>query len=246
MGKPFKVVKGPDGRDAYAYHLPGKTTDYFVAYYVRTDKSNMDKISQMELLGKVSTSEPVFLGLKIGDTEESLVKQLGKPSKVEQEKGPSLDLWNYDHENFSLELTADHRLYSVSLWEENEKLPDIPTEQTAREFARAIDAGDLETLLDMASGELECSRGESFGLMDGPARSILANPKSPISRCLRKAAALILKLPPEMSGVDSEIRAWPEIHESGTVTKFPKSSPLAEIVYVVEAGNWRVYEVTFR
>ncbi len=158
------------------------------------------------------------MGLNIGDSDSVVKKHLGDPSTIAREKGEGLDLWNFDGANYSLEFTPDHRLYSIALWEENEKLPDPPTTKDAREFAQAIHDGNLETVLDMASGQLECEWQRYFGLQDGPARSILGNPKSSVSACLERAAKTILAIPPEMPGVNTDLRLWTEIHQSGMVT----------------------------
>jgi hypothetical protein len=48
-----------------------------------------------------------------------------------------------------------------------------------------------------------------------------------------------------MKGTDTNIRVW-EKGGAGMVVKFPKSSPLLEVVMVDEAGAPRIYEVTFR
>jgi hypothetical protein len=55
----------------------------------------------------------------------------------------------------------------------------------------------------------------------------------------------ILALGPEMKGTSDEMRVWTN-HTPGAVTKFPASSPLKEVVFIVESGEWRVDEVTFR
>jgi hypothetical protein len=112
-------------------------------------------------------------------------------------------------------------------------------------FAEAVRSHNIEKLIEMSSGEIICTSGKFFGIQTGAARTVLADETSEFSGCLKRAADAILALGPEMKGTSDEIRVWTE-HTPGTVTKFPASSPLKEVVFVVEAGAWRVDEVTFR
>jgi len=48
-----------------------------------------------------------------------------------------------------------------------------------------------------------------------------------------------------MKGAEDEIRVYTG-GSPGLVTKFPATSSLQEVVFVWEASQWRVYEVTFR
>jgi hypothetical protein len=242
LGKPFYESKGENGLEHYAYHLPESKKDYLVACYGKNNAT-----IEMELTGNEPIGATGFLGLKLGDSAEKVDSQLGKPSEIRHEDDVNLDLWNYKDANYTLEFTESHKLYSIQIIDETKHDPDdVPGPAEVRALANAAHGHDLDRLLEMSSGEIECSTKRAYGIGHGTARSILGDQKSEISVCLSKAADAIMALGPETKSADGSIRIWPEVKRLGYVIKFPKTSPLREIVFVGEAGGWRVYEVTFR
>ena len=247
LGKPFAEETRPSGTVASGYRLPGFKQNYLVAFYVQDKKSEMyGKIEELELTGTEPSGFTGLFGLALGDSAQKVEALLGKPDEIRHEDDVNVDLWDYKHHNYSLEFAPDRKLYSIQVVDQpGETPPGAAGHLDALRFARAIQAGDIETIMKMASGELECSSSDVFGIQSGSARQILSDRKSNISFCLERAAQAVISLEPEMKGADDEIRIW-ERHSPGAVTKFPASSPLKEIVFVQEAGAWRVYEVTFR
>jgi hypothetical protein len=242
LGKPFSQQKGENDQMHYAYHVRGSTADYFVACYGKGDAA-----IEMELTGDEPTGPTGFEGLQLGDTAKKAEGRLGKPSEIRHEEDVNLDLWDYKDGNYSLEFTASGKLYSIQIIDETKHGPDgVPGTGDLRALANAIRMRDVDKLMEMSSGEIECSTSEAYGIRDGTARSILSDGGSKISRCLSNAADAILALGPATKGADGSLRIWPEVKELGYVIKFPAGSPLREIVFVGEAGGWRVYEVTFR
>lgn len=240
LGKPFHTEKKSDGWTANAYHIPTAKDSYLVVFY---DK---DHATQIELTGTDYSGPTGFLGLRLGNSASKVESTLGKPMGVRHESDEDLDLWDYKNDNYSLEFTADHRLYSVQIVDQAFEAPKtLAGSAEVHAFAEAIRDRNIDRLLEMASGEIECSRGKDFGIEAGAARTVLSDNKSEISGCLKMAADSILALGPEMKGAEDEIRAWTK-HAPGTVTKFPATSLLKEVVFVQESRAWRVYEVTFR
>ncbi|HMD76056.1 MAG TPA: hypothetical protein VKG86_01645 [Terracidiphilus sp.] len=247
LGKPFHQEKRSDNITAYAYHLHGFNNNYLVAFLIEDKKSIYnDKIVQMELTGPEPSGPTGFFGLALGDTAEEVESILGKPATISHEDDVNVDLWDYPHENYSLEFTPSHKLYSIQIEDEpgGAESPSGGTDQV-HTFARATKDRDMNTILSLASGEIECSQKEAFGIQGGNARKILEDEASPISVCLAKAADAIWALGPEMKGAETNIRIW-EKAPPGMVIKFPENSPLREVVFVDEAGAPRIYEVTFR
>jgi hypothetical protein len=247
LGKPFAQEVRPSGNLACAYRLSGSKNNYFVAIYDQNKKSEMySKAANLELTGADPSGFTGFFGLELGDPAEKVEKILGKPAEIRHEDDVNVDLWDYTQENYSVEISSDHKLYSIQIVDQPGKdTPDPAGSAAVLRFAQAIEVHDMETMMQMVSGEIECSTSDTFGIRSGAARTILTDQKSPISVCLKRAADAVLALGPDMKGADDQIRVW-EKHSPGTVTKLPQSSPLAELVFDEEAGAWRVYEVTFR
>jgi len=243
LGKPFHQLKNESGQVFYAYHLRHELSkDYLVVCYGKNDAA-----IEMELTGSEPIPDTGFLRLGLGDSSGEVEKKLGKPSKIRHEDDADLDLWDYKDRNYTLEFTADHTLYSIQIIDETEHSPDgVPDSADLRLFANTIRNHDVSRLIEMVSGEVECSEKEAYGIRDGAARRVLANASSKISVCLNRAANAILALGPETKGAEGSLRIWTEAKTLGYVIKFPKTSSLREIVWVGEADGWRVYEVTFR
>jgi hypothetical protein len=242
LGQPFTQQSTTGGEVAYAYRLPSGGDSYFVAFY--TTKGHL---REMELTGTDSTVSTGFFGLHLDDPAEKVAAALGKPTEVRHEDDVDVDLWDYESANYSVEISSDHKLYSIQIVDESEELPKaLAGAREVREFALALRDHDLEKVLSMASGEIECSDKVHNWLQTGTARTILGNRSSDLSICLARASKAILELGPEMKGTSDEIRVWTEKGGSGFVTKFPAASPLKEVVFTNESGGWRVYEVTFR
>jgi len=247
LGKPFHQDRSLEGTLACAYHLSGSKNDYLVAFYLGDKKSYLSgKAVRLELTGDRPSGSTGFFGLQLGDPMEKVEASLGQPSKISHENDVNLDLWDYEKENYALELTATHKLYSIQINDENRGTePQWDAVATVHMLAKAIETRDINQLMALSSGEIECSQKESFGIQGGSARKILDDKKSAVSVCLVQAANAILPLGPEMKGAETNIRIW-EKGPPGMVVKFPKNSPLREVVLVDEAGAPRIYEVTFR
>lgn len=247
LGLPFQEVKVDGDRVARAYHLPGSTSSYLVAYFsAKPGDYAHDHATEMELTGDDFTGTTGFFGLKLGDSAEEVKAALGAPTEVQHEDDADLDLWNYKEKNYTLEFTKAQKLYSIQIIDEQGAgVPGFAGGSEVRRFGMAIQNADIDEIMEMSSGEIECTRKQAFGIQTGAARIQLADPKSKVAQCLKAAAEEILAFGPEMKGTEDQIRLW-EGHSPGTVTKFPANSRLKEIVFDQEAGAFRVYEVTFR
>jgi len=247
LGKPFHQDKRPNNITAYAYHLNGLKGNYLVVFVYEEKRSIYNnKILEIELTGEEPSGPTGFFGLALGDSTEKVESVLGKPTEVRHEDDVNVDLWDFKNENYSLEFTPSQRLYSIQINDE-QRGAESPIGGTdhVNSFAQAVKAHNIDKMMSLASGEIECSKKEAFGIQGGNARKILDDEGSPVSACLTQAAKAILALGQEMKGTDTDIRVW-EKGAAGMVVKFPKNSPLLEVVMMDEAGAPRIYEVTFR
>jgi len=248
LGKPFREDKTSSDKHWGAYHVPDSKTNYLVVfYYTGKDPNLKDRIIEMELTGKDPSGPTGFFGLQLGDSAEKTEATLGKPTEIRHEDDVNVDLWDYEKSNYSLEFTPDHKLYSIQIVDQSgEDSLGFAGSDEVRLFAETVQAHDIDKLMELSSGQIECSHPNDFyNLLSGPARGVLSNRKSGISICLLRAAKAILALGPEMKGTEDMIRTYTDA-DPGTVTKFPATSPLKEVVFAQEAGAFRVYEVTFR
>jgi hypothetical protein len=234
LGKPFESRKADDGSIA-AFTIP-RTKDSYIA--VTFNKH--EEATSIQLTGTDYKGSTGFFGLTLGDDPAKVEAALGKPSETRREEAEKLDLWDYAPRNFTLEFNASRKLYSIQVFAED---PDDPKTHAgmkeAREFAAAITAGNVETLLRMSSGSLVCGPTSNSLTFGGPARTELTGRSGKMMDCLGRAAAAIAK-----DASQDEMR----VSESAIlgVTKYPANSPLRELVFIWEVNDWRIWEVTFR
>jgi hypothetical protein len=247
LGKPFQEGLSPMGNLASGYHLRGFKENYLIAFYPQIQNSYYkDKIRELQLTGTEPSDFTGFFGLELGDSAEKVEASLGKPTNISHEDNVNVDSWNYEEGHYYLEFTPSHKLYSIRIDAEAKEVdPSWNGASEVYAFAQAVKAQDVDMIMSLSSGEIVCLQKEWFGIQGRKAREILKDKASPISVCLAKAADAILALGAEMKTADISMRAW-ERRPPGMVVKFPKNSPLLEVVLVDEAGAPRIYEVTFR
>src|ERR1035437_2128842 len=116
LGKPFREGRPSNDRQWFAYHLPDSAKNYLVVYYyVGKDPIVKDKIIELELTGADPSGPTGFFGLQLCDSAEKAEAAIGKPTKISHEDDVNDDLRYYERNNYSLEFTPDHKLYSIQI-----------------------------------------------------------------------------------------------------------------------------------
>lgn len=220
-------------QEAYAVSPDQKT--YMACEF---PKSGDERSTFLQLTGEPSPKTLPFLGLRLGDSKELVIKTLGKPSRVTIEKDFPVSLYEYDDRNYSVEIDRKGLLYSIRIVA-GYGFPESPTTPTPNitRFRDALKSGNLDRLLDTISADLALyPEGRPF---NRGARSELSQPDSKFAATIARVRAILSD--PMVEG-DPNIRI--REHESPQVVfKFPPKTGLEEIVYHWEAGAWRVYEI---
>jgi hypothetical protein len=186
-----------------------------------------------------------FLGIKLGDSEQQLFAQMGKPDKTTQVRGVGVRLVEYEKRNYSFEVDRKKRVSSVRITNENyphqpQGLPNID------EFRTALVQHNVNTLLQLLAGDVEFYKsGETYTFTRG-ARQELEAGTTDFDRLLYgKDNSVLTLFRDEKAEPDQQLR-WYEKADPGSVAKFPDSKIVKEIVYKVEGGRWKVWEITLR
>ncbi len=239
LGKPFNTGNTPNELAYRAYIIPGTEASYLVAAFSK------DRAVRLELTGKDYGGATGFFGLTLGQDATAIESILGKPTEIRHEDDVNIDLWDYKSANYSLEFTPDHKLYSIQVVEgQLEKPSRFVGSAEVRSYGLAIQAADVDTMIQMSSGSLLCTNGSELSFTRA-ARTDLADRGGKLMACLKKAAETIVSLGSGMQGADDQFRIT-QTGRAFCVTKFAAASPVKEVVFAWEVGAWRVYEVTFR
>lgn len=237
LGKPFKVVD--DGREHWrAYRLDDEA---YMVFLVHDDWPSY--IQSIQLTGVTRKMLP-FRGLMLGDPVAKVVASLGEPVRKVDIAQPKVVRYDYPDRNYSVEIDAGGRLYSILL-NTREVLANVADAQDPwPSFEAAIRARDFAALSGMLRPDVEISR-------DG---EVLAVERRYSDFAQRPDPAFVDALFGERGSVRAALQDHaPEgqvrisEHQGiGMVYKFPEDSALQEIVFFPYAQRFRAYEITFR
>jgi hypothetical protein len=184
-----------------------------------------------------------FLGLKLGDPREKVNQVLGLPTRVQHLQGPYLEFLQYAHRNYSVELDSLGYLWSIRILGYN-GFPAVPTDSlpNLQDIFQSLQSNDPETILDALAPDFECIVGDSIYAFAGSAFDVIEDQSSRMSQLLYSGQSSLASLNESM--IRNAILD-PESVKNNKLTpmfKFPETSPLKDIVFVVHAGRWRIWE----
>jgi hypothetical protein len=186
-----------------------------------------------------------FKGLVLGDPARKVEQALGKPSRTEKLEKPPVTINYYDKTNYSTEIDADGRLYSIKIHVTNEFMNDAEVGFAQWEaFKKAVLAKDMKAILELLRPDVEISRDGVVLYIKKRYEDFRAKPDDDFVKALINERNSVLeelgKTEPE-----GEMRIAENVGV-GQVYKFHKGKILKEIVFFPYNGKYRVYEIAFR
>ncbi len=241
----LQVDTTPDGW-VYRTYVLDRSHRAYMSFKFPHDRP--DYTVSVQVAGDSGTPMVPFLGLVLGDHRESVLTHLGKPTHITHENDLNLDLYAYDHRNYSVELDSLGRVSSIQILGDD-GFANIPTNPVPSldSLALALQAGGDSALQSLAP-DLEIYQGGKTFTFRRAALTELQDDTTRFATLLLHGpnnVATILQNPSTRSTATGSIRVW-ERAPAGWVWKFPVSVPISEIVYTVGAGRWRVWEIRYR
>ena len=242
FGKPTQVTTTDDHWTYRVYIFDKQHNGYMAFKFPDKDAKRMLSI---QIAGDAGTPMRPFLGLSLGDDRDRVIQALGEPDKIETEKDYPVDLYTYKDRNYSLEIDRQGRLTSIQVmgYTGFAKGPpgSMPDADILKKF---ILSKDVDGLLTVLAGHFEIYKGDRTFSFNRSARSELTDVKSGTRRLLmEEKGSLREAFANEPFEPDPQIRVY-EKAPPGSVVKFPRSKVVQEIVYKVEAGTWKVWEIS--
>jgi len=244
FGKPTESRITEDQWTYRAYVFDKEHQGYMVFKFPAHDAQPMLSI---QIAGDAGTPMRPFLGLVLGDDKKKVQDALGPPAKIEAEKDYDVDLYTYTDRNYSIEVNRQGKLSSIQLMGyagfAEQPTPSMPDAETLRKY---VVRRDVDGLLSLLAGDLEIYRADHTCDFVRAARAEIADQKSEISRLLLgDKGSLRVAFTTERFEPDPQLRVYTEA-PPGSVVKFPHSKIVEEVVYKVEAGAWKVWEIKLR
>jgi hypothetical protein len=211
------------------------------AFMVFGFSDSSDDCLSIQITGEAGTSMRPFLGLRLGDTREKINEILGLPTQVQHLAATHLEFLQYRHRNYTVELDSLGNLWSIRIlgyrgFPENppDSLPELAT------VFQSLRSKDPEIILEALAPDAELIVGDSVYTFAGSAFDVVSDPSS-------RFAQLLYSSPTGLASLDrSFIRVATPDPASLSVNvpkyEFPPNSPVEDVVFVVHAGKWRIWE----
>ena len=201
-------------------------------------------VSSIRLYGHLATMEPVA-GLRLGDTAERVRELLGEPVQKIETEPPGYTEWRFEHFNGALEFDGLGRLYGIRIQvtREFEQLADANA-RPFDDFLAVLERHDAQAIVDWLAPDVEVYRGDDVLSIDRPFAAFRAEPDAELLRTLDGPSGSVLSEARAEPPVP-KVRVW-DTRQSGLAYRFEHSKLLEEVVFVVYAGRWKVWEVSFR
>lgn len=202
----------------------------------------------VQIAGDSATPMTPFLGIRLGDHRDSMLARLGTASRVSHENDVDVDLYEYSGRNYSLEVDSRGRVSSIQIFG-TEGFQDHPgvAMSSPDSLLAALQAGGHATLEALAP-DAEVYWGGTTTSFEHGALQDLQGDSTPIAKALLvgpQSVRSVLAVDSVRQHADRALRVW-EKRAPGMVWKFHEPAPIAEIVFVIDAGRWRVWEIRYR
>lgn len=199
--------------------------------------------------GPTPAQKHAFVGLRLGDPVERVREVLGEPDEKRTSDLPGVTMWDYTQRNYTLEIGADDRLYSLRLEYWTGLAPAPPKEEVGapalKPFTDAIKKRDVDALVTLLMPDVEVYLDGEPQKIVGPFRDQLGDPTSPVGVALFGKELSVAKALAKAGTPEVNVRIW-EDGGLGWVVKYPKpkSGPqIAELVWKWYPGGWRIWEI---
>ena len=238
---------GPIRNDVHVLDRESKT--YMIFSIDESRPTNY--LLMMQLTGGATPAQKhAFIGLRLGDPVARVRAVLGEPDATRASDLPGVTMWDYTQRNYTVEIDADGRLYSIRL-EYWTGLPTAPPKEEIgapplKPFTDAIRTRDVDALVALLMPDVEVYLDGEPQQVAGPFRDQLADPSSPVAAALfGKDLSVARALANAAGAPEVNLRLW-EDAGVGWVVKYPppKSGPrIAELVWKYYPGGWRIWEI---
>lgn len=203
----------------------------------------------VQVAGDAGAPVDGLLRVRLGDSRDTLIARVGRPTRITHEDDVNVDLFSYDGRNYSYEVDSTGRVSSIQIMG-LEGFPDsAPVVGLSLDsLVRALQ-GSWSQALDVLSPEIEVyPDSQTTVSFTHGARQDLEDTSSALRRVLISGPRSLVRVLEDASvraKGESSVRVW-EQGGVGLVWKFPDPIPVAEVVLKVEDARWVLWEVTYR
>ena len=242
FGKPFQVNKFDDGFEAEIYLIKSDSSAYMIFEYPNWNKNI---IYSIQISGAFEDINPKFKGLKMGMSENELVKKVGKPtsSKNNGEYGKMLE---YQNTNYSFEIDNNGKLASIKIVDNFDNLFPEPKVEKIPSFDKLkeiLKSNNPKLISEILSPEMEISIAEKILYFEKSWEKEINTDNSLIFKTISELIEEIEKIDVTDEKQYEENMRLTLGENPKHVLKFKSGFKIKEIVLKWEAGKYVIWEI---
>lgn len=211
------------------------------AFMVFGFSDSSDDCLSIQITGKAGTTMYPFLGLRLGDTREKVNDIFGPPTQVQHLPASHLEFLQYRRRNYTVELDSLGLLWSIRILGYR-GFPDNPTDSlpTLETVFQSLRSSDPEVILEALAPDAELIVGDSVYTFAGSAFDVVNDRSSRFAQLLYSGASSLASL--DQSFIRAATLDPASLSVNVPKFEFPPNSPVEDMVFVVHAGKWRIWE----
>lgn len=213
------------------------------AYMVFGFADSSDDCMSIQITGTPGTEMHPFLGLHLGDSRQRVYETLGSPSQIRHLQRGHLEFFQYAERNYSVEIDSLGNLWSIRIIG-YDGFPDAPSD-TLPDLAstfHSLQSKDAEVILEALAPDAELIVGDSVYTFAGSPLDVVRDRSSVFAQLLYSGESSLASLDQSFiraAALDSaSLKTDPDVPKF----EFPPNSPVEDMVFVVHAGKWRIWE----
>lgn len=238
LGPPDKAENGSDGIYYEAFLMSEEPMLYMVFQYQESDP---EIIWSIQITGNNKKHDPLFRGLRLGQSPAEVEKLLGKPSKkhdVEQHG----TRWEYDGRNFSVEINPQNKLSSIRIVNDRKAEPDMKKVPKLADVAKKLQTAPNADLADMLAPDLEVYDSGKVLSFRHSINNEIANDKSGVFESVRRLSKELSQVDTIKSDQYEELTNLRQGRDPLHVAKLWKLKGVTEITYAWDGERWLIWE----
>jgi hypothetical protein len=239
----IEIRNHEDGWRDVLYWLDSTHSGYMIFGFADTNRG----CTAVQLTGQPTLTTLPFLGLRLGDSRASVLAKLGTPDRVQHIDDADVDCYYFPQRNYSVEFDSLDRLFSIRIMRDDGLNDTIPRQMPdLASVISALSTSNTDLILDHLAPDVEIYAADSVYSFKCAARGEIADPQSQLSQMLYSGDRALARIPAvDIVEAEVDLRL---IYGEGSkwVYKFRTHSMLKEIVFTIDAGQWRMWEVSFR
>ena len=246
LGAPIQKRVTEDG---WIYEFQTLTRDTSVYALFKYPQWDTTHVYSIQLNGESFDEMHPFYGFKLGAPKEMVYSVFGDYDHTTKVEDPPLTIQYYKNKNYSVEIDQSGKVYGIQIFGNIQRTKPVESTPSIKPFAQAVISKNVDSLLTYLAPDAVILHKDKVFTYSGAARAEFLNKNSPmVSYLLGEINSVWYAFAREMAegALHNRTTDYEEGQNMRYYYQMYDSSILSEIVFVPQAGKWKVSEIKFR